>query len=355
MFVNKIETIKCLDSSGSTSSQRFEYQVACVFLTFLTLYKKTSDFFILLDYIDDFVVVENQNTPNETISFVQVKTQKDKPISIATVVKKEWILKQSNNYKQFLDEKVKNILMTNLGVSFNQKVIANTDLVCLGQCDGYEGIEKLKQQMVDNGFSNLNDFYLMRASISLDSFEQELKGVMLNYIQDNNMASLTVESIETIYLKIWQDLIKKQTYVPTSADEQLTADELVLKKGVKYSFIKDVFRIMADVQLPDEGKISDFCHSNKLYYESQSFNEFGRLFKNFRIDAAKSGMEVIEEAFGFLNENKSKLYDTQDDKFGFSKTAFEILCMDKTIKDSIFFKEYWICISILYTYKSFNF
>lgn len=34
MFVNKIETIKCLDSSGSTSSQRFEYQVACVFLTF---------------------------------------------------------------------------------------------------------------------------------------------------------------------------------------------------------------------------------------------------------------------------------------------------------------------------------
>lgn len=40
MFSEKLKTISNVDLSGSRSSQRFEYQVACVFLTFLTLYKK---------------------------------------------------------------------------------------------------------------------------------------------------------------------------------------------------------------------------------------------------------------------------------------------------------------------------
>ena len=44
MFSEKLKTISNVNPSGSTSSRRFEYQVACVFLTFLTLYKKTDDF-----------------------------------------------------------------------------------------------------------------------------------------------------------------------------------------------------------------------------------------------------------------------------------------------------------------------
>lgn len=354
MFSEKLKTISNVDPSGSRSSQRFEYQVACVFLMFLTLYKKTDDFFILLDYFDDFVVVENHNTNDEIISFVQVKTQKDKPISISTIIKKEWILKQAENYKKFLDENVKNILMTNLGVSFKQKVISDTELVSLEECNGYDGIDELKSQICDDEIKNLSNFFLVKASISLDTFKQDLKGKMLEYINDNNFTSLTVDAIETIYLKIWNDLHLKQTYIPTDKDAS-NYETLIYKKGLKYTHIKDIFRIMLDIQLPEEGKISDFCGKNNLYYGSIEFSEFRILFKQFRVDSAKCGMSVIQEAFEYLKENKLVLNACMTDAYLFSKKVLEILDNDQTINTSEFYKKFSVCISIFFTYKIFSF
>lgn len=354
MFSEKLDIISNVDQSGSCTYQRFEYQIACVFLTFLTLYKNTNDFFILLDYIDDFVIVENHKTRNEIINFVQVKTKKDKPISISTVIKQEWILKQARNYKNFLDKKVKNILMTNLGISFKQKVISDTELVSLEKCNDYDYIDKLKEQVCDNDIKDLNNFYLLKASVTLEAFKQDLKGKMLEYVNDNNFTSLTAESIKTIYLKIWDDLTSKQSYIPNNQDTS-NSEILINKKGVKYSYIKDIFKTMLEIQLPEEGKISDFCNKNNLYYDSKKTYEFIMLFKQFRVNFAKYGINVILEAFDSLNENKTVLNEYMKDTYLFSKKVFDIINDNQAINTSVFFKKYSICISIFYTYKAYNF
>lgn len=354
MFSKKLETIKCPDPSGEISSQRFQYQVACVFLMLLTLYKKTQDFYILLDYIDDFVIIENQNTDKEIINFVQVKTQKGKPISISTVVKKEWILKQSNNFKQFIDENVKNILMTNLGISFNQKIVDDTELVSLENCKGYPGLEKLREQMKNNGFDTLDNFYLIKASISIDAIKEGLKGKLHEYVLDNHFMELTADSIEAIYQKIWQDLWEKQTYVP-NGKEAKDYEAIILKKGIKYSYIKTVFNLMADIQLPEKGKVSKFCEQNNIFLNGYKFHEFGSLFKEFRIDSAKNGMSVLQECFVYLKDKEDELSKDANNKYEFSRKAFCFLCSDLAVCKSEFFKKYGICIAVFYTYKWFEF
>lgn len=354
MFSEKLRVISHVDTSGSRTSQRFEYQVACVFLTFLTLYKKTNDFYILLDYIDDFVVVEHYKPGDEIISFVQVKTKEDKPISISTIIKKEWILKQSKNYKNFLDEEVKNVFMTNLGVSFKQKVVSSTELISLEKCNGYDGIDTLKLQICDDDIKNLDNFFLLRASISLASFKEDLKGKMHEYAIDNELATLTAEAIDTVYLKIWEDLTSKQNYIPTDEDQN-DIENLINKKGLRYSHIKNIFAIMQEIQFPEEGKISEFCQKNKLYFDSMRYSDFRILFKNFRNEAVKNGMNVIKEAFEYLKENKYILDELMVVPFSFSKRTHEILMENETINTSEFFKKYNICISIYFTYKTFIF
>ena len=354
MFSKKLETINYPDPSGDISSQRFQYQVACVFLTLLTLYKKNQDFYILLDYIDDFVVIENQNTDREIINFVQVKTQKGKPISISTIVKKEWILKQSNNYKRFIDENVKNILMTNLGVSFNQKVVDDTELVSLETCTGYPGLEKLREQMKKNGIDTLKDFYLAKASISIDTIKEGVKGKMHEYVLDNHFMELTADSIEAIYLKIWNDLWEKQIYVPNEKEAK-NYEEVVLKKGIKYSYIKNVFKCMVDIQLPEKGEISSFCEQNNIFLKEYNFHEFGLLFKEFRIDSAKNGMNVLQESFAYLEDKEEEFSKYANNKYEFSQKTYDFLCRDLTVCKSEFFKKYGICIAVFYTYKWFKF
>lgn len=352
MFSEKFKKIGIIDTSGSRTSQRFDYQVACVFLTFLTLYKKTDNFLILLDYIDDFVIIENYNANHEVISFVQVKTKKDKPISISTIVRKEWILKQAENYKKFLDEEVKNVLMTNLGVSFKQKVISDTELISLAKCNSYDGIDRLKKQICGDDIKDLNNFYLLRASISLDAFEQDLKGKMHAYVRDNNFSTLTAESIDTIYLKIWNDLTTRQNYVPTDEDV-IDSEKLISKKGLKYSHVKNVFNIMQDIQLPEEGKMSGFCDGHNLYFGSITHSDFGMLFKQFRYESARSKMIIVQEAFEYIDEHKSELDNYGRDTYLFSKKALEILENNETINSSEFYKKFKVCISVFYTYKKF--
>ena len=176
----------------------------------------------------------------------------------------------------------------------------------------------------------------------------------MSYVQDNEMSELTIESIETIYLKIWNDLTEKQIYSPTP-DDKNNIEVLINKKGIMYSHIKDIFSIMTDVQLPEKGKISEFCRSNKMFYDTTSYSDFIKLFKEFRIESAKRGFDVIHESIECLKENNDTLSILMDDTYIFSKKVLEILDNDKTICSSEFYKKFRVCLAIYNTYRAFNF
>ena len=353
MLMKKIVTLSKVDSSGSDVYSRFEFQLACVFASFLELSKSSENFYILLDYIDDFVIVDNPNTDTESITFVQVKSQKGKPITLHTIVIKEWILKQAKNYENFADDDVKNILLTNFGISIKSKVIDSLTLTPFSNLDSDDNLKELKEQVFSKtSITSLDNFYLLKASISIDSYETELKGQMHEYANKNGLSALTIEALETIYVKIWNDLECKQRCVLSDFDK--TNEEIILdKKAINYTRVRDIFRIALDIQLPREGEISDFCKENKLNIGSLSNCEFGILFRGFRVDAVKNGMTTLEECWIYLRDHKDEI--NYSDSLCISSSIIGLLDEYAIINSSVFYKKYKYCISTFLTYKFMKF
>lgn len=354
MLSQKITTISHIDNSGSDAYNRFEFQLACVFASFLDISRENENFYILLDYLDDFVIVDNPDTEDEAITFVQVKSQKGKAITLHTVVAKEWLLKQAKNYESFVDDNVKNILLTNLGISVKSKVFDSITLTPVISLDKENNLKELKDQILNNtSITSLDNFYILRSSISIDSYESELKGQMQEYASKNGLSALTVEAIETIYIKIWNDLERKQRCV--LSDEDKKNDLVILdKKGMKYSRIKDIFRTTLDIQLPPNGVISDFYRKNKLNTGTLSVSEFGQLFREFRIEAVKNGKAILDECWTYLRDNKDEI-DESDEALSISTSIISSLDKNCIVNSSTFYQKYKYCISTFFAYKLMQF
>lgn len=350
----KIITISHIDNSGSIAYNGFSFQLACVFASFLKLSKTNENFYILLDYLDDFVIVDNPDSDNETITFVQVKSQKGRAITLHTVVAKEWILKQAKNYESFINDSVKNILLTNLGISVKSKVFDSITLTPVTSLGNDDDLKELKDQIFGKtSITDLDNFYILRSSISIDSYESELKGKMQEYANKNGLTSLTVEAMETIYIKIWNDLDRKQRCVLSDEDKK-DYSVILDKKGMKYSRIKDIFRTALDVQLPPSGAISDFCRNNSLEIGALSSIEFAQLFREFRVEAVKNGMTVLEECWTYLRDNKDEI-DMSGEILSVSNSIIDCLNRNCIVNSSAFYHKYKYCISTFFTYKLMQF
>ena len=175
---------------------------------------------------------------------------------------------------------------------------------------------------------------------------------MTNYINDNAYSDLTSESIETLYRKIFNDLIEKQKHVLTD-DEKSVFETIIEKKSLKYSIFKENFKTMLDIQLPIPGVLSSFVRSNELFMDGFNVNSISPLFKEFRIDCAKSGMKILNECLDYLKKNESKI-DSSSTKEA-SKCIFLLLESNDLINTTEFFKKYKICLSILFCYKFMEF
>lgn len=349
MFSDKVIKIDNIDKSGSDVYNRYDYQIACIFATFLTLYKETENFYILLDYLDDYVIVEYDEDNNELISFVQVKTHKGSSITMHTVYKNEWLLKQAKNHISFIDENVKNILKTNLGIKIKGKLVDSETPVSI---DGYpddKDLNLIKSQITNQtGITNFSNYYIVRSTLSLDDYENQLIGMMTKYINDNKYSELTEESIESIYRKIWFDLTEKHKNI-VDDEEKMSLDVVFEKKRIKYDRFKDVFKVMLDIQLPKPGVLSSYLRENVLYLGDFDKNAIVPLFKDFRMDCARSGMNILNEAWNFLRDNKNCINYTSP--FTISKDIFDLLDKNEIISTTDFYSKYKICMSLLFTYK----
>lgn len=353
MFSDKVIKVKSINESGSDVFRRYEYQLACVFATFLTLYKKTENFYVLLDYLDDYVIVEEDKNNNELITFIQVKTKKDVPLTMKLVCNQRWLHKQATNQLNFIDEDVRNILQTNLGIKVNGHLV-NSDLpISINDLKDDKDLEIIKSQITrETGIDDFSNFFVLRSKLTLDDFDNQLRGLITKYINENKYSDLTEESIEAIYRKIWSDLSEKQRAV-VDESEARSLNNLMDKKSLKYGMFKDVFKVMLDIQLPKPGAISSFVNEHKIFLEGMSEFDFGDLFREFRIESAQSGLTVVNECWYYLRENKD--YVDSTNSYTISSSILSILDKNETINTSEFYKKFRICISILFTYKKYEY
>jgi hypothetical protein len=354
MFSKQVTELSYPDKSGSDAYRRFDYQVACVFQTLISLCDNNEDFFVLLDYLDDFVIVENSGKVDESISFCQVKSQNKGPFTLNMVVKQEWIKKQVDNYTGFTDPEVKNILLTNFGIKIGTKIVDDTSLVSLADYENSEEALPLISQIKDalNGKGSIHDFYLLKATLSLDGFENQLKGTLVNYALKHDYKKTALDTIQTIYLEIWKELNSKQHFVLAEKDH--TNFQAILdKKGMKYSQIKDIFRTAMDVQVPGKGEMSTLYAAYPFSLGSVTLPEFLDHYETFRIESAKHGAVILKECSLCVKSNK-KAIDSCSGSLDVSSKISALLSADVAINSSEFFVEFQYQITALFVYKTYS-
>lgn len=354
MFADALKTLSSIDNTGSETFKRYCYQIACVLSTILQLSKESENFSVLLEVLDDFVIIDNLGLDTESITFVQVKSKQGEPITISTVLKEKWITKQAKNLEKFSDCKVKNILMTNLGIKTGEsKIIDRLDLFPLNSLCPSDKERIINQISLETSIKDLRNFYLVRASVSLDKFEENLRGEMELFAERNHLLKLNVESLKAIYREIWQELEAKQKN--RIEKEDLGSYERVFsKKGISFNYVKNIFDVTSEIQIPEPGVISSFVRNQGVFIGGLSILELGQNFKDFRVAAAKDQFNCIKQAREALKNNE-RFIKTETTSFGVSKKILEILDNDKIISSSIFYQNFRYSISTLFTEKYMDF
>ena len=356
MFLDNITKIDIVnyDDTGSDVSRRFDYQLACAFMTLITVCDRTEDFAVILERVDDFLIVEDLGTEDECVSFVQVKTDKNGPFTLNCVVKNEWIKKQAQNYLNFLDTNVRNIFLTNFGIKFSKALISDTTLTKITDLPKSEDKQKLITQINDVllGKGSIEDFYIIKGILTIDGFETQLKGYLHNYAIGHNCGNISSELLETVYKEIWHDLHKKQRYVLNDSEKK-DYQEIVDKKGIEYSSIKNIIGIAKSIEIPAKAEISSFFFTNQFCIDGyETFLLFLDDYNDFRVQS-HNAMDLLEECRNLRIDNSIELNKCAD-AYAYSCEIMKLLDDNFIISSSEFYKRFRTCISAMLTYKAYK-
>ena len=349
--ITKIEIVNC-DDSGSDVSRRFDYQLACVFLTFLTLSNSKEDFAVVLERSDDFLIIEDVDQPNECISLVQVKTKKDGPFTMKAIIKNKWIEKQASNYVNFVDSNVKSIFLTNFGIKVNSMLFDDTSLKRVSElpdCDEKNDLVS-KIQEVLNGYGSINDFYILKGTLSLDGYKEQLKGHLIDYI-NRTVGGMNSETIETVYKTIWNDLHVKQATV-LNEEEKKDYRIVLEKKGVDYFKIKEIVGISKSIEIPEKKDISLFYAANPFCLgEGNTIVAFLDAYQKFRT-SSPTAVNLLEECRKTIIENEEHLAKSSS-AYSYSELLLDIFNKSDIISKSAFYESFKYPIIGMFTYKMF--
>ncbi|GEM_PF-3132763 len=347
--------VRALDDSGSDTSSRFDYQLACSFLMMLSFLYDSANIVLMVEKIDDFVIVENEGQEDEVVYFFQVKTQKNRPFTVNAIIKNEWLKKQADNYVCFNEPNVKNIFLTNLGVSVNNKIIDDVSMSRISELEQSSDRDKLlkviKESIKDD--RSIDDFYLMKCTLSIDAFETQLMGEFHNFLLANKLGSLTIDGVEAAYKTIYHKLIKKRDYV-LSVEEKKNPAIILEKKSINYDDINEILKITKDIEIPPKSDIAVFNSSYSLYLGSDdNVIAFLTKYENFREDGVKYGNTILSECRKCVKENQISL-DLNSDVKTYSLNLLSVFDRNSIIAEDDFYKKYAIQIVALFVYKKFN-
>lgn len=352
----KLLYVRPRENAGSDAYNRFKFQIAVAIETIIRLAKNKKDFITLMDYLNDFVVIENFNKDYEKITFYQVKSKEKGLITINVIIKNLWLRKLYEDQSDFKEEFPVSVLVTNNGIKWQEKEIVDNNYVSLKELFEKNNSEYIK--LIDtvkdiNPQICINDFekfYLLKTELSLNDYERQLKGELNEYATKCN-SKLTASSLLAIYEKIWKEMELKQKniYNPSEIEEK----DLFNTKAFSSQNFNDVVNATCSIQLPEKQEISDFITKTNYYYGNISLLNFIESYETFTQDYIISGRLIMTHITAFLNENKEQFYYIKDN----SKVSIKIVSLldeNTIINNTDFYIKYKYCITIMYLYKKCN-
>lgn len=331
--------IKPREQVGAATYNKYKFQIAAAIEILIELMKTGGDFWLLMDYLEDVVVIEDYDKEQSIISFYQVKSKEKNSITIGNVISEKFFNKMHYNISSFRDHECNSTLLTNCGINFNSSVVNDTIKVNLADYlntvvnTGNDEKDKKENEFreskkkeiiasiartegIEESEVNLSKFFLLTTTLTLADYDRQITGAFTDYIKEAE-PNLTATSVDTIKDKVWKDLESKNKHVISG--NAIDEKTIVSNKGITRKGFIDIMNIQKFVQFPSYNDFSNFCSEYGSSFgttpvkDKQRYMEFQT---NCIVDERKT-LTLIYELFNEVEESfielpKEDLLDSLD-------------------------------------------
>lgn len=245
--------------AGSRTKNRLTVQVSYAIQLIIDFY--STDFLVMMDYIEDVSIICNPDNPSE-IHLYQIKTKSsDKQYSLSAIIKDEWYQKLYNNAQKYQGFIGSASVVCNTDVIHNQETVFPNEKTLLDEKSIQDNVHKIREaiakaQKMKEEDIDLSKFYFIRSSLSTKGHKEEIEHEFEDFLL-NKDPDLQVATVKSIYTLLYSELDKKFN---NEIDEKCTdIQEIFEQKGVKSQDIKNIISCGLAIQIPTLDKLfADF-------------------------------------------------------------------------------------------------
>ena len=240
---------------GSRTKNRLTVQLSCAVQLIMEFY--TTDYLILMDYIEDISVVENPENPSD-IHLYQVKTKTaDKSYLLSAIINNKWYQKLYQNaqkYATFLSDAT---VICNADVVHSGEVVFENEKTSLKDIEINKNIKKIKNAIakdlkIKENDVDLSKFYFVRSNLSVKGHKNEVEYEFEDFLLSKD-PELQVATVKSIYRLIYDRLDEK--FNNEISENCTDINEIFSKKGLNGREVKDIISCGLAVQLPTLEKL----------------------------------------------------------------------------------------------------
>ena len=341
--------------SGSRTLNAYSYQIDICAYLILKLLKSDKDFLALVDYLDDIVILDNKDNPEEII-FYQVKTS-TKEISMTTILKEEWLNHIEENLESFKDDKVNSILLTNTEILCHKKKFkTDNDKYVINE--EYDRIKTLKESLPSNEDGkkivdiittyikkeSLDKISILKSKFTLEDHDNQLLGKFTDFLADYepkfDMAAL--KSIYHEFVCVLKNL-SKNTY----NQQEIVFDDLIKSKGFSRKQFNNICDKTKKMMIPTVfDTIYNFAINTLRHKFKKNIICIKDDYRDFGIKAS-CYREAYDKITNALDKIDLKQYKNED-LFSICKAKLD---KDKEINVLDFYNKYNEFIILVYLFK----
>lgn len=249
--------------AGSRTKNRLTVQISYAIQLIMEFY--STDFLIMMDYIEDVSVISDPEAPS-AIHLYQVKTKSsDKQYLMSAVIGDKWFQKLYANAQKYREH---------LG---SASVVCNTDIVTSNSKPGSEvfsnartvldditvqaNIKKIRKAIADDQKVNeseidLSKFYFVRSTLSTKGHKEEVEHQFQGFLLTKD-ADLQVATAKSIFSLLYDELDKR--FNEEISEDCSDTHEIFSKKGLDGKDIKSIVSCGLAIQIPTLDKLfADF-------------------------------------------------------------------------------------------------
>lgn len=287
--------------AGSRAKNRLTVQISYAIQLIMEFY--STDFLVMMDYIEDVSIICNPVDPSE-IHLYQVKTKSsDKQYLLSAIIKDEWYQKLYKNALKYKDFVASATVVCNTDVVNDRVEVFPNKKTSLADKSIQNNIQKIrvaiaKSQGIEENDVELSKYYFVRSTLSTKGHKEEVEYEFEDFLLVKD-PELQVATVKSIYKLLYDELDGKFN---NEINENCTdIYEIFNEKGIDGQEIKNMISCGLAIQIPSLDKLfSDFSVTSVL--ERRSYSSQYTLIKMDMYSNMSLFVEAKKALFSFIVE-----------------------------------------------------